>query len=119
MVWLNVRVECEKLADGMEIAEDVIDSSGRILLKAPQIVDASLRKVLGSRGIPSVVTRIWKEKESEELLSELRVEIASLCERHRYLKNDQRRMDSVKLFARAFALSKNTQLSPGESLCNE
>lgn len=118
-MWLNVRMDCEKLADGMEIAEDVTDSSGRVLLKAPQVVDRSLKKVLGSRGVPSVVIRIWKEKESEELLSELRVEIAALCDRHRYLKNDQRRMDSVKLFARAFELSKNTRLPSEELLCDE
>jgi hypothetical protein len=119
MVWINTRVECEKLADGMEIAEDVLDSSGRVLLKAPQTVDRSLKKILCSRGVLSVVTRTWKEKESDELLLELRVEIAALCERHRYLKDDPRWMDSVKLFARAFELSKKTCLPLGESLCDE
>lgn len=118
-MWLNIRMDLEKLADGMEIAEDVLDPSGRVLLKAPQTVDSSLRKTLGSRGVLSVVTRVWKEKDSEELLSELRVELAALCERHRYLKDDQRRMDSVRLFARAFERSKNTQLPPGEAYCNE
>lgn len=119
MVWINTRVECEKLADGMEIAEDVLDSSGRILLKAPQTVNGSLKKILGSRGVLSVVTRTWREKESDELLLELRIEIAALCDRHRYLKDDPQRMDSVKLFARAFELSKKICLPPGESLCNQ
>lgn len=118
-MWLNVRVDCQELADGMEIAEDVLDGSGRILLKAPQTVDSSLKKILNSRGVLSVMTRIWKEKESEELLSELRMEVAAVCDRHRYLKEDQRRMDSVRIFARAFELSKNTQFPPGEPLCHE
>lgn len=119
VVWINVRVNCEKLVDGMEIAEDVLDSSGRVLLKAPQTVNGSLKKTLGARGVLSVVTRVWKEKESDELLAELREEIAALCERHRYLKKDQRRMDSLKLFVTAFELSKNIRLPSGEPLCDE
>jgi len=118
-VWVEARMDCGKLVDGMEIAEDVLDPSGRILLKAPQTVDSSLRKTLGTRGVPSVVIRIWKEKDSEEILSELRLEVSGVCDRHRYLKDDQRRKDSVRLFVRAIELSKNAQLPLGEPLCNE
>ena len=50
-----VTVKLESLAPGQEIVSDVHDSLGRLLLKAPQSLDESMKKILLSRGIVDVV----------------------------------------------------------------
>ncbi|OOH84147.1 hypothetical protein [Leptospirillum ferriphilum] len=50
-----VTVKLESLDPGQEIVSDVHDSLGRLLLKAPQSLDESMKKILLSRGIVDVV----------------------------------------------------------------
>ncbi|EAY56010.1 MAG: protein of unknown function [Leptospirillum rubarum] len=50
-----VTVKLESLDPGHAIVSDVHDSLGRLLLKAPQSLDESMKKILLSRGVVEVV----------------------------------------------------------------
>ncbi len=117
-MWVNTLVSIENLADGMEIAEDVKDASGRLLVKAPRKLDGSLKKMLLGRGILSVLTRTWQEKDPEVLLTELRGELAQICFRHERLKSGPLRDDSIRLFREVLEKVRGVSLPAGEETCH-
>ena len=80
-----VTVKLESLDPGHEIVSDVHDSLGRLLLKAPQSMDANMKKVLLSRGVVEVViqdrrsaTRVEDSRAVEEELAALDVRMTLL-----------------------------------------
>lgn len=76
-----VTVKLESLGPGQEIVSDVHDALGRLLLKAPQSLDESMKKILLSRGIVDVVIEDRRSRARVEDNGAVEKELAALDSR--------------------------------------
>lgn len=85
MRLLTVRLE--SLNPGTEIISDVHDALGRLLLKAPRVLDENTKKTLLSRGVREVIIQDRREVARVEDSQAIQRELAALDNRMSLLDN--------------------------------
>jgi hypothetical protein len=76
-----VMVRLDSLDDGAVIRSDIVDSLGRLLLKAPKELDPITKKILLHRGISEVVVEDTREQKQVEDVRDIDQEISLLEKR--------------------------------------
>lgn len=82
-----VTVSLESLAAGAEIVSDVHDALGRLLLKAPRVLDDHTKKTLLSRGVREVIIQDRRKTARVEDARAIERELAALDHRMSLLDN--------------------------------
>lgn len=85
MRLVTIKLEPLHIVEGIVIASDVMDSLGRLLMKAPKTLDEKTKEILLSRGVREVIiqdrretTRVEDARAIEEELEALERRLALL-----------------------------------------
>lgn len=82
-----VTVSLEGLGPGAEIISDVHDALGRLLLKAPRVLDENMKKTLLSRGVREVIIQDRRKTPRVEDARAIENELSALDKRMSLLDN--------------------------------
>lgn len=97
-----IKMDLEIAQSGATIVQDVKDQLGRLLVKAPRVLDSDLKRVLLLRGIREILVQDSSSHETEEWSQLLEKEKEEIRRRFSRLPDTPETRRVVELFVKAF-----------------
>ncbi|MHB8422025.1 MAG: hypothetical protein ACYC9S_04685 [Leptospirales bacterium] len=97
-----IKVDLEISEPGVTIVQDVKDQLGRLLVKAPRVIDPDLKRVLLLRGIREILIQESSADEKDEWIALMEKEKEEIRRRFSRLPDTPETRKIVGLFIKAF-----------------
>lgn len=97
-----IKVDLETTEPGATIVQDIKDHLGRLLVKAPRVIDPDLKRALLLRGVSEILIQESSGQEKEEWNELMEKEKEEIRRRFSRLPDTSQTRRIVELFIKAF-----------------